>query len=459
MTRLHVAEPRHPEVSQDALDERDELVRKSSRPTPSRPGNALILNVLALLAVIAGLSWFVGGALAVIVTCIAVTIALGVTFGLENAGTAIVAVGMFFAPLSSRQLGTAPPLIMYADVLFLVGFVVLLPVLLPRPLRAPIPFLTGAMLVLSFSLIAIAIQPGLSVSASGALRLTYALIVLPLAFLWWNPSVGRITVLAGSYFVGATADVIYALLIKGPLDDGRYQGATTHPNAFGMSLALALSLVPFLASRLPAMSWFIYAVATLPAYGVWVSGSRSALIGVVMLVLLHLIIERSSGALMLLFAGTALVAASATQAVASGTNGLARLLGTSDSVASNDQRWSHLQDGLDHIANHPILGGGFEQIRVAHNIYVQVGAAIGLVALVGFLLILWSVVTPAFRTTGTLHRLAYPALVYVLIGQINDTLSDTFIWATVALAMLAIPRDGAGKVRVPAEAARRTRAA
>jgi O-antigen ligase len=77
---------------------------------------------------------------------------------------------------------------------------------------------------------------------------------------------------------------------------------------------------------------------------------------------------------------------------------------------------------------------------VAHNIYVQVGAAIGLVALAGFVTMLLWLLLPLFtRTRPPAYRLAYPALAYVLVGPLTDTLADTSMWAAVSLAMLAFP--------------------
>ena len=168
------------------------------------------------------------------------------------------------------------------------------------------------------------------------------------------------------------------------------------------------------------------------------SGSRAALIVVVLLIFLHLVIERSSGAFVLLVSlGAAVLAAMATQRT-SESNALGRLLGAKDAADSDAQRRALLSGGLDQIQEHPVLGGGFEHIRSAHNVYVQVGASIGLIS-AGFLMMVLALLMPLRTAPRPRHRLAYPALAFALIGPLTDMLTDTSIWAAVSLAMLALP--------------------
>ena len=351
--------------------------------------------------------------------------------------------GMVFAPFVSLKPLNPPPVITYSDVFFVAGFVLLAPQLLRKPLRAPAPFLLGALVVVCFGLVSITVHPDVGQSASGTLRLAYEAITLPLLFRWWNPGPSRIALLATGYLVGNLFSLGYGL-VNGPREDGRYIGLAPHPNGFGISLALALSLVPYLAwylaSRGSRRRWLLYCGAAFGAYGVWLSGSRAALALVVALVVLCLLIERSAGALVLLLVGALVLATSWSQLATGSSNSLARLLGTQGATQSDEQRSSLLTSGLDQISAHPLLGGGFSQIRVAHNIYVQVGAAIGLVALAGFVVMLLCLLLPLF-TAGRppAYRLAYPALAYVLVGPLTDTLADTSMWAAVSLAMLALP--------------------
>ena len=354
-------------------------------------------------------------------------------------GTGLVGAGMFFAPLVSLQPITPPPVVTYADVFLVTGFLLLIPRLLRQPLRAPAPLLLGAFLLMWFALLAITLHPDVGQSVSGALRLGYAAVALPLALLWWNPSPSRRTILAACYFLGSLFSLICGL-VNGPRADGRYLGLGTQPNGFGISLALGLSLVPYLASRMPSHRWLPYLGAAFGAYGVWISGSRAAFAVLALLLVAYLLIERSAGAFVLLLLGALVLATTWAQlSAAGGDNALARLAGTRDSTDSDAQRRGLLSSGLHQISDHPLLGGGFDQIRAAHNIYVQIGAAIGLVALAGFLLILLCLVLPVFTAPRPMNRLAYPALVFVMLGPITDTLSDTSIWAAVSLAVLAVP--------------------
>ena len=368
-----------------------------------------------------------------------VTVAL--LIGLERAGVLMVAGGMFFAPLSALQPLIPPPLITYADVFLLTGFALLLPHILRRPLKAPALFLVGSGIVLSCALLAVAVHPDVGQSLSSTLRIAYAVIALPLAFLWWSPSSGRVTLLGSAYVLGCLYSLAYGLA-DGPIEGGRYLGLTTHPNALGITLALGLSLVPYLASRMGDFGWLAYVGAAFGAYGVYVSGSRAALITVVLLVVMHLVIERTSGAFVLLLLVLAGVAAAAAAHLTSEGNALGRLFGATDSSDSDAQRGALLEMGLEQMRENPLLGGGFGYIRSAHNIYVQVGASMGLVALVGFLMILLALLMPLRTAPSPLHRLAYPALAYVLVGPLTDTLTDTSLWAAVALALLAASSAG-----------------
>lgn len=458
-------------------------VRHDDQVGPWRAqGVGAIVTLLVLVASTVAVAWLVGALWAVLATAVVVPIALIACLGLDVAGTLLVAAGMFCAPFVSLKPITPPPVVTYADVLFVVGFLLLAPGLLRKPLRVPAPFLAGSLVVLCFGLVSITIHPDVAHSVSGVLRLAYEAITLPLLFRWWNPSPSRITLLATCYLLGNLSSLGYGL-VNGPREDGRYMGLAPHPNGFGISLALALALVPYLASRARGQRLLLYCGATFGVYGVWLSGSRAALTVLVLLVVLYLVIERSAGALMLLLVGGLVLATSWSQ-LAAGSNGFARLVGTTGATQSDEQRSSLLSSGLDEINAHPLLGAGFSQIRVAHNIYVQVAAAIGVVALVGFVTMLVWLLLPLFTAPRPLHRLAYPALAYVLVGPLTDTLADTSMWAAVSLAMLALPErkqnehpgtgapcgaprppddgalrqpDAAPRVRNPRQAARRRR--
>src|SRR5688572_9095117 len=73
--------------------------------------------------------------------------------GIERAGTVLVALGMFLAPLSSLQPLTPPPVITFADVFLVIGFVVLAPTLARGRVTPPLPYLLGALLLLVTALL------------------------------------------------------------------------------------------------------------------------------------------------------------------------------------------------------------------------------------------------------------------------------------------------------------------
>lgn len=372
---------------------------------------------------------------------------LALMVGAGRAGTAAVVLGMFLAPMSSLQPITPPPVITFADVAFVVGFALLAPQLAGRRLDVPLPYLVGALLLLTVSLLSVAVtaEPGVSIPA--VIRLAYASMLLPGAFLLWRPPPRQIALLAVAYLLGVCASLVFGL-VAGPTTEGRYQGLAPHPNSFGHSAAFAALLIPYLVSTMPRRRWSWYAGGVLCCYAIWISGSRASLVAFVVVVALAPLLERSVRATAaLLYAGALLLVVGGRLATAGGTNAFSRLLGAGSATDSNGQRLLRLDVTLHDFFQHPLLGAGFTQIRAAEDIYVQVLSSVGVFGLLGFVLMLYSLVRPAFAHGRAVHRLAYPALLFAVVGPLTDVLWDTLPWAVLSLAMLAIPERDTGQPR------------
>ena len=103
-------------------------------------------------------------------------------------------------------------------------------------------------------------------------------------------------------------------------------------------------------------------------------------------------------------------------------NALGRLLGGGQAVASDLEREQAITAGLRSFRENPAFGGGFEQALNAHNIYLQIAVAVGLDGLVGYLLVIGSVVAPLVIQRTPYVLLAYPALAYEFRGLLSNIL-------------------------------------
>ena len=70
-------------------------------------------------------------------------------------------------------------------------------------------------------------------------------------------------------------------------------------------------------------------------------------------------------------------------------------------------------------------------------IYLQVAAALGVVGLAFYLMVLWSTIRPSAVLTPPFSLLALPALAYLLVGFVTPVLLDRYIWTVLALGLLA----------------------
>lgn len=374
---------------------------------------------------------------------VAIIIVILACLGLSRAGALFVTVAMFLAPLNDLRLGSS--YVTASDFIFVLGFVILTPTVLRNRVHFPSMFLLGLAILLTMGVIASLASAHPSVSANQLGRLLVGAFALPLFFMVWRPPKATIVRLAGAYMLGSVFNVAYALVSGERGDGGRYVGLTYHPNFLGLGCLLAVSLTPYVVATVePRFRWVFWGASVVSAYGVWISGSRAALIVLIMLLVVYPFIERSisaAGAVLFGFAGVLAFSGSLLQQ--DGGSALGRLLGGGSATDSDAQREQLLSAALTLIRKHPLLGNGFDGGVGAHNIYVQVAVAAGIFGLIGYLLIMWTGLRTLFWK-GPNHRLAYPVLAYAAIGPLTNTLWERLIWAVVALTF-------AGNVRTPAE--------
>lgn len=380
--------------------------------------------------------------------------------GLEKAGTTLVVLGMFFAPMT-RVTVPGAPFATISDVLFVVGFGLLLPILLGRPFRLPWQFVVGSAAMFGMMIISslTAVGPSESLNLSG--RVLVATVLLPAVFAWWMPDVRALVWLAGAYVAGEAVSLAFGI-VQGPfLTTGRYIGLSEQPTSFGYAGALSICLLPFIRAKFrPEYRWVIYPAGMVMGMAIWLSGSRTSILVLTVVALMLPLVERSVKMAMGLGAiGTlALIALSRSlDSVDAGSNALSRLLGGSGATASDVERRNGFKVAWGRFVDSPIYGKGFDfQVFLAHNIYMQIAAGIGLLGLVAFGVLLWSLVAPLFHNPHRhpFHLLAYPAVAYIVAGPITPNLGSRYVGVLLALALVGarIARDGdkADEEQVPA---------
>lgn len=392
--------------------------------------------ILAALVLLSSQSLTLG----LISLAVAVLLTSMVSIGPTRTGTIFVMLALFTAPMDDvRPLG-ASSFVTLSDVFFVLGFGLLGPAMLRAHVHLPKAYVAGSVIVLVSGLGASVLSDEAILSMTTMFRLVAAAIVLPALFMLWRPSFRTIDWLAASYVAGQMVSV--ADSIVGDASTGnRHQGLSTHPNFFGLCGMLSFALCLHLLSRVPQKwHWVIWGAMAGSFISTVTSGSRAALLVVVLITVLYPAVERSA------MAGYAVVTLAILGAASGGWvlnrfgegSAINRLQGDSTSRVSDASRADQIEIGFQRFLDHPVLGDGFANAPLhAHNIYLQVAVVVGLVGFVGYLLVLWCTVQPLFLRNHPMHRLGHAAMAYAAVGMLTNSLWDRFVWAVLALAFLA----------------------
>jgi O-antigen ligase len=284
-----------------------------------------------------------------------------------------------------------------------------------------------------------------------------------LIVLAWIASVAINALVALTDFAGVTAigETLYPQTAS-----GRLNGLTGHPNHLGIVCAMALPLAMWallyryrgVAHRLPLLA----VVAMLLAATV-LSGSRAAMIGAVVAALLLIMLGAQRGRAAV---GLGVLGAAATAVVSSLTasNSDSRLLvdrlaGDDASVAQSDAgRFEAFREALDAFSSNPAFGAGYEHVRSAHDIYLQLLQGGGLIALTAFLFFL----VGSLRLGDELRRspllplqqrelaaaLMASLTAWFIIGLAQNALYDRFLYLPAGLVLgIALSRAAAARRR------------
>jgi hypothetical protein len=397
-------------------------------------GALFLLPLLAVLPIALTLP-----AAALLCAAVLATATIAVVFGLRTVGGAFVIAGFATVPLADLHPVPSFTLLELSDVLWVIGFLLLTPVLLHTPLRLPSTFVLGAIGLLMLGGLTFPTRPDPSLDFGILMHVLSGTVIFPTLVFWWRPQRTTVIAAALAYLLGNTINAV-ACLFQAPWGDGRYAGLSGHPNVMALTQALGIALVPFLLEALPHRHrWWVMVGAGASLYGIWISGSRAALLCVVAITLLYPLFKRSIP-VALAVAGLcfpALVVVNRAIANPDPSSALGRLLGAGSASGSDAGRVLNAQVNLAKFLEHPVLGGGWDDVRRAHDVYLEVAAAIGAFGLVSYLLIVALTLKPLIAIPPPFGLLGMPALAAALIGLVDPGLGSRYLWCVVALALIA----------------------
>ena len=261
---------------------------------------------------------------------------------------------------------------------------------------------------------------------------------------------------ADAWAVGATVSSLVAVLdfalhtgigphVSGVAFAGREAGLTLQPNDLGVTAAI---VIPWVTVRLISVRsirsgvWWSSVFGLLIA-GILVSGSRSALLAVPAGEIALLMVGRGvSRRLVPLFVGggavIGLVAIAARFSGSQSFVAINRLTGTSASVAESDStRVERYHVAISSFLSHPIVGTGFQSIRQALDIYFQLAASGGVLALTGFaIFVLWVIrsdralvrAAPAGHLRNLGGALAGAMVVWLVYGLFQNGIYERYLY-------------------------------
>lgn len=276
-------------------------------------------------------------------------------------------------------------------------------------------------------------------SLSELTQFTLSSVVMLLLIAMWSPNRNEIAVVALSFVVGAAVNAGTGIFLKDA--GGRAMGLAGHANHLGLVsyLAIGIGVGLVLSNRSKQSNLILSFSLALLAYAILASGSRAALVGAGVALLLMLGCTRSWKLLSLagVLSIALLVTIKRNLLPLDETNALSRVMGDRTSAMSDQWRLEKLDETLTSIGNNPVVGSGFEDALSAHSIYLQVwvaGGLLGLVFIVGILVIVARELMEATRKKDFMRLglvCAYSG--YLAAGMVSNALWDRYLWIVLAL--------------------------
>lgn len=276
--------------------------------------------------------------------------------------------------------------------------------------------------------------------------------LLPVILMINGSTQHRCRLLLDLFAVGATVSAIVGLfdvvglhlLAARPIANHRSSGLTIHPNYLAFESALAAPVALLWIGR--GGRWRVGGLLASGGLlaGVYSSGSRAAALGAVLAVAVTVVLVprlRRLGGLMLPTAGIAIATLLAFTNAGSQVIHQVRLdPGDPSILASNTTRRAAAHTALVQFRDRPVEGVGFQVIEDAHNIYLQLLAAGGVVAFISFVIYIGGLGGTYLRARrGPLRDeatvIVASVLVWLVGGVFDNQLIDKFLYVMPGLLL------------------------
>jgi hypothetical protein len=235
--------------------------------------------------------------------------------------------------------------------------------------------------------------------------------------------------------------------LTGVVWDGRYAGLTVHPNHLGLVAVMAFPVAVWWLNSRPGRSAQVLGagLAGLLILGVLASGSRAAMISLVVVGALSLLAQarnrndRAISPLVLLCGCGLVVGAVYLMMPTTAGNGFARLLGQSDLAVDNQDRLGAMTASLFGYYGSPLIGTGFSSVKAANNLVLQTLQAGGMLTALGLAVFLSGAIARGLRTSlvsdGLGTALSLSLLAWLVDGMFQNIIYDRFLFLPVALVL------------------------
>jgi hypothetical protein len=283
-----------------------------------------------------------------------------------------------------------------------------------------------------------------------------ALIVVILTVLLLKPTIAEARRLAGCWAVSALISAAVAVSdasghtsistqLLGFVDtSGRQAGLSEQANHLAVAMAIVVPIVLYWLVH--GRGWLKVAAVFslgLVGYGALLAGSRGGFVGVLLAGALFILmtprlrVKVAVIGIPLLLLG-ACVMALAFPAVLSTIATDVRLAGDSDSSASSDVlRSLAAQQALLDVQQSPVWGIGFDHLNEATEVHLQMLAAGGVLALVGYIVywitVLRKALVARFVDTPLTTALVASVLTFLLLNFVENQVADTYLYVPAAL--------------------------
>ncbi len=375
-----------------------------------------------------------GAALALLIVIVALQLAEP-----QKVAAVALALGVGLSPMDALVPFAALPFFSVADGLLVAGVLLLLPSWWGRWSRLDANLVVPASGLVVVGALSALLSPAPIAALVSVASFVVGAFTLPVVYMLWAPGRDGVVLLCWCYVLGNLVNVA-AGAFQPANEGGRWIGFSTHVNVLGLCsmLAIAAALILWHLQR-TAYGVLALAAAGLCFVGVWMSGSRSALVVTVVVVALYPVLARSIVAA-LAVAAVALPAAVAvvvlwSEGERSSDNALGRLFGGGSAGGSDLERARVAREAWESFAQHPWFGVGLTGEVEAHNIYLMVAASAGIAGLALFVAVLLAVVRRGWRAPDQ-RVLLLPALAYIVNGAVGTNLWDRYVWGLVPLIYL-----------------------